>query len=520
MSHPQHDTLGVFHLTSPNHMTHIIAQLPIRVDWTPLHTQGLLLLLSGIGIGAIITWLTCRTRHHRLLSAYRADHQLRETELQHQIEQDQAVYQEKLRALEQAQSQMGASFKALSADALRSSQETFINMAKETLAKEREVDKGDLDRRKQQIGDLVRPVQDSLNKVDQRISEIEKAREGAYRELRQQVTTMAETQVNLQKETGSLVRALRRPIGRGQWGEMQLRRVVEMAGMQEHCDFESQATTTTDEGNRLRPDLIVNLPGDKMIVVDAKTPMEAYLDAVEARERGDDEATQQALERHATQVHTHIRELGKKSYQNQFETSPEFTVLFLPSESFFSDALSQDPGLIESGVNEGVILATPTTLIALLRAVAYGWRQETLAENAQEICALGHEMYERLMKMGQHFSKLGKSLNQTVNSYNSAVGTLESRVLVSARKFKELGATPENAALDTPIPIETVTRELQSEELRATAVPEPAVTDKTVAVVKPTAHVGKKIVAPLPSIRIDEDQAELFALEDVPEAVN
>lgn len=425
--------------------------------WVPLYTQAVIVFASGLLFGGLIVWLICRSSYGKAKLAWETERQIKDTELKHQAE----IHEEKLRSLEQTYHQMGNSFKSISADALRSSQETFLSIAKEALAKEREVEKNDMEKRKREIDDIVKPVSESLSKVDQRIHEMEKAREGAYRELRQQVTTMADTQVNLQKETGNLVRALRQPIGRGQWGEMQLRRVVEMAGMQEHCDFSVQTNTTDDEGNRLRPDLIVNLPGDKMIVVDAKTPMEAYLDAVEAREKGDDEATQAALARHAIQVKTHIRELSKKSYQNQFATSPEFTVLFLPSESFFSDALSQDPSLIESGVAQGIILATPTTLIALLRSVSYGWRQESLTDNAREICALGHEMYDRLATMGDHFSKLGKNLTASVASYNQAVGALETRVLVSARKFKELGASPENSdKLELPAQVEAQPRDL------------------------------------------------------------
>jgi DNA recombination protein RmuC len=432
-----------------------------QITWSPLYTQALIVFLTGIFIGILMMWLIGRAKFRQSKNAWESERQLKEIEIQHLKE----IQEEKLRNLEQVHHQLGDSFKAISADTLRSSQESFLTLAKETLAREREVDRGDLDRRRQEIGELVRPVHESLSKVEGKITDLEKAREGAYRELRHQVSTMADTQVNLQKETGNLVRALRQPIGRGQWGEMQLRRVVELAGMQEHCDFSLQASATTDEGARIRPDLTVNLPGNKMIVVDAKTPMDAYLDAIEAREKGDDEAEQKALEKHSRQVKTHIKNLGKKNYQDQFETSPEFTVLFLPSESFFSDALSQDPGLIENGVQQGVILATPTTLIALLRAVSYGWRQESLNDNAREICALGHEMYDRLSRMSSHFLRLGKNLSASVDSYNQAIGTLETRVLVSARKFRELGAAPEGKELESPSRIDSQTRELQATPL-------------------------------------------------------
>jgi DNA recombination protein RmuC len=379
------------------------------------------------------------------------------TEVSSRLDAERQAAQEKQALLERAEARLTDTFKALSTDALKGASEQFLHLAKSTLASQTEEAKGEIEKRKTAIETLVKPVAESLGKFELRIGEIEKIREGAYSELKEQVRALGEGQLGLQKETASLVKALRQPTGRGQWGEMQLRRVVELAGMQEHCDFTTQMTTTSDEGKRLRPDLVVKLPGGKTIVVDSKTPMDAYLNALEA---SDDAERDRFLGQHAQQVRTHIKQLSSKKYTEQFEDTPEFTVLFLPSESFFSAALNSDPGLIESGVNEGVILATPTTLIALLKAVAYGWRQESLALNAKEISALGRTMHERLGKLAEHFSKLGNSLDNAVDHYNKAIGSYETRVMTSARKFEELKAAPEGASLPDLDIIDKTTRPL------------------------------------------------------------
>jgi DNA recombination protein RmuC len=389
--------------------------------------------------------------------------QLRErgAQLQTRLEEERRQSEEKLRLVNEARAALEASFKSLSADALKSNNQSFLELARESLKGFQESARGDLDKRQLAIDQLVAPVKASLEKVDEKIHALEKARLEAYGEIRQQFTHMAQVQEQLRNETSNLVKALRQPHVRGRWGEVQLRRVVEMAGMLEHVDFVEQETALNDEGQRLRPDLIVKLPGDRQIVVDSKAPISAYLDAHEA---DGEEIRKAKIREHAQLVRSHLQALSRKNYWEQFEPTPEFVVMFIPGEAFCSAALESDPELLDAAFGQNVIIASPASLMALLKAAAYGWRQESIQENARAISQLGQELHARLGAMAQHLEKLGRNLQSASDSYNAAIGSLESRVLVSARKFKELGATSKDAEIVELRAVEGGVRRQQSLE--------------------------------------------------------
>jgi DNA recombination protein RmuC len=381
----------------------------------------------------------------------KAETQLRET--------NQRLKEEK-ELLEEAKNKLTDTFKALAGDTLDKSTTSFLKLAKETFDKALIEASGDLGKRQEAIQGLVAPISESLKQFEEHVRSIEKNRQEAYTGVTEQLKFLSTTQQQLQKETANLVTALRKPQVRGRWGEMTLRRVVEMVGMSEHCDFSEQVTSYSEEGKK-RPDLIVHLPASREIVVDAKISLEAYLDAVSA---DSEEKRKDAMTRHAAQVRVHMNTLADKRYWEQFAQAPDYVVMFIPGESFFAAAVDTDQQLIEDGLRKRVILAAPTTFIALLQAIAYGWRQEQITKNAQDISELGKQLYERMRILADHISDIGKGLEKANEAYNNAVGSIESRVLPAARRFKDLGATT-SSDVDILSPVEITPRALTAPEI-------------------------------------------------------
>jgi DNA recombination protein RmuC len=393
-------------------------------------------LLIGLALGAGATWAVVRGRSVSLVANLRADADRLGRELEH----ERRSTEEKLALVREANADWEKRFQAMSAEALKSNTSSFLELAQTQLA----------------------PIAKTLDEVKGHADQLERARQQAYGTLTAQVRALADGHDKLRTETGNLVTALRTPNVRGRWGEIQLKRVVEMAGMVEFCDFVQQESHRDGDGRLLRPDLVVKLPGGKNVVIDSKVPLEAYLDAM--RTDIDEEERSRHLARHARLVREHIKELGAKKYWQQFSPTPEFVVMFMPDESFFRCALETDPSLIEAGVDAGVLPASPTSLIGLLRTVAHTWQQETVAESARKVCELGRELYDRLGSFAKHFAKVGRNLDTAVGAYNEAVGSLETRVLVTARKLDAHGVT--TADLPDVTPIERQARPLIAEELR------------------------------------------------------
>lgn len=410
---------------------------------------SLVAFIIGLSLGAIIIYLWL---HKRVSSL-----QTEKAQLQTTLEMQRLQQEEKNHSLDAARQQLTETFNQLSSQALKHNSETFLKLAQENLKQFQTRAEGHLEQKEKAIESLVKPIKEALEKTEKQIHEVEKDRKQAYGALHQHLENMAQTQATLHNETRNLVQALRRPEVRGQWGELTLKRLAELAGMVEHCDFFEQEQVRTEDG-AARPDMIVRMPDRRDIIVDAKTPLDAYLRALDA---GDDASRKRELQAHARHLRTRVKELAHKAYWSRFGNAPDFVVLFIPGDQFLSAALDQDRELLEFALQQKVILSTPTSFVALLRAIAYGWRQEQLAENAEVIRQIGEELYQRLITFSDHLGKLGKSLEGSVKNYNRAVGSFDTRVLPGARKFGELGVHTEKG-LDQPEQIEAAPRAVET----------------------------------------------------------
>ncbi len=406
-------------------------------------------MVTGLALGILLEWLFTRRGA--------AERDIENARLTQQVSDQEALARERDHLIELVSSKLTGTFSDMAQRTMKANSETFLQLAEQNLgARQQKADSLFAEREKAVEG-LVKPIRDALQRSENQINELEKARSQAYGGIAEQLANMQQTTTALQKETRNLITALRRPEVRGQWGEITLRRLVEMAGMVEHCDFIEQETIRGSDGDLLRPDLVIRMPDDRELVVDVKTPLDAYLNAVEASDEAD---RRKFLKQHARKVADRIAELSRKSYWSQFDKSPEFVILFIPGDQFLTAALNENPNLIDDALRQNIILATPTSFVALLKAVAYGWRQLSLADNAEQIRKLAVDLHDRLAVFGDHLGKVGKQLDSSIKSYNQAVGSLERNVMPGARKFIELGVQPRKT-IEELSPIETTGRQLQ-----------------------------------------------------------